>query len=76
MIPVLCIPALVALFFAASGYQDMATQTSWHEKLKDNLVKMDIIGLLLFTAGFGLIECNTAIWWDSHISHGEVVLDK
>ncbi|KAB5591494.1 Siderophore iron transporter 3 [Ceratobasidium theobromae] len=63
MVPVLSIPALVVLFSAASGYREEDNQPPWSEKIKNGIARMDLVGIILFTAGFGLIDYNTDVWY-------------
>lgn len=75
MVPVLSIPALVVLFSAASGYREEDNQPPWSEKIKNGIARMDLVGIILFTAGFGLIDYNTDVWY-RETGTGEFQLEK
>ncbi|KAL5634542.1 hypothetical protein ACGC1H_002554 [Rhizoctonia solani] len=55
MVSVLGVPALYLLFSAVRRH-DTATHDSQTTKLKDISSRMDLVGLLIFTLGFGLTE--------------------
>ncbi|KAH7341347.1 hypothetical protein B0J17DRAFT_646200 [Rhizoctonia solani] len=65
----ICTPALVALHLVASKHPEETPQkqTPLIHKFMNGFVRMDPIGLSIFTIGFGLVDYNTNVWWDAEI---------
>ncbi|CAE6459759.1 unnamed protein product [Rhizoctonia solani] len=73
MVFVLCAPALYLLFSAARSHNTATTSSPPLQttKLKDISSQMDLVGLLIFTLGFGLTEYSSTtvvILRDRHLT--------
>ncbi|CCO28575.1 hypothetical protein BN14_02570 [Rhizoctonia solani AG-1 IB] len=65
----ICTPALLVLHFIASRHPNEIPQKQAQFILKawDGIVRMDPVGLVLFTAGLALVDYNTEVWWGGDI---------
>ncbi|KAH7341346.1 major facilitator superfamily domain-containing protein [Rhizoctonia solani] len=66
---VICTPALSVLHLVASKHPEevQQKQTPLIHKFMNGFVRMDPIGLSIFTIGFGLVDYNTDVWWDVEV---------